>query len=76
MTRILYSLVSNFLKIFVFFLTVFTAYRINELAEPSLSAWVSLPFVCFAILGAKYAVETADAFLRRKLGYAAADLDD
>ena len=74
--RLIYSVSSGFLKVFVFFLTVFTAYRVNVLAEPTLGAWITVPFVCLAIIGAKYAVEAADAFFRRKLGYAVAEMDD
>lgn len=71
-----YSLVSSFAKVFVFLLAVFTAYRINEIAAPILTAWVTVPFVCLAILGAKYVGEVADKILRRKLGYAVDGLDD
>jgi len=73
---VFYSLVSGFLKVFVFLLTVLAAYRVNVLAEPTLGAWITVPFVCLAIIGAKCAGEAADAFFRRKLGYAVAELDD
>ena len=75
MARVTYSLGSSFLKVFIFSLTVFFAYRVNEVAQPVLSQWITVPFACFAVLGAKCAVEAADAFFRRKLGYTSSRLD-
>lgn len=76
MLRVFYSFVSAALKVVIFLLTVITAYRVHDSAEPVLGAWVTIPFVCLAILGSKYFVESADEFLRRKLGFTVSRLDD
>jgi uncharacterized membrane protein YeiH len=70
--RVAYSFLSSFLKVLVFALTVIAAYRVTDAAEEVVTLWMAIPFACFAILGAKTAVEAADAFIRRLLGFTVA----
>ncbi|CDO37867.1 hypothetical protein SPHV1_420037 [Novosphingobium sp. KN65.2] len=76
MARLTYSFVSAFLKIGVFVFTVLTAYRVNDATALNLGPWVTVPFVCFAILGTKCAGEAVDGFVRRKIGYTVTNSDD
>lgn len=69
--RLAYAFISAFLKVFVFVGAVITAYRVNDVAGPVLSYWVTVPFVCLAIYGAKAGVEALDADLRERLGWVA-----
>jgi hypothetical protein len=67
--RVAYAFVSAFLKVVVFLGGVIAAYRVNDVAGPILSYWVTVPFVCLAIYGAKAGAEALDAALRVRLGW-------
>ena len=69
MARLVYSFVSSFFKVFVFLATVVVAYRTTAVASPTLGAWLTVPFACLAIVGAKTFVEAADHFLRCRFGW-------
>lgn len=73
MIRIAYSFSSSFIKIFIFLLTLFVGYKVNQIGAGVIPVWQRLPFICLAIYGAKEFVELFDGWVRNRMGL---DLQD
>ena len=73
MTRMIYSFVSSFAKIFVFLYVVYLAYIFNDRLAVDVSVWQRVPFICLAIYGSKEAAEFLDKKIREKMDFQVED---
>ena len=69
MIRIIYSFSSSFIKIFVFCLTLFIGYKVNQVGADAIPFWQRVPFICLAIYGTKEFVEFFDGWIRKAIGF-------
>lgn len=73
MTRIIYSSLSSFMKIFIFIYVLYLSYSFNNYLSDEYAIWQRVPFVCFAIFGSKEVVELLDKKVRNLIGFSVED---